>query len=68
MCAYSVVVDGYRNVPLQDWNNNNWGTLQEILQKVKDLDTKLGQKDCEDPSKQAWMRLVEKRLKKLEKE
>lgn len=49
-----------------DWTPNTWAQFKEILDKLKDLDAKLGLKDCEDESKGAWMKEVEKRLTELE--
>lgn len=40
--------------------------FKEIIRRLDDLDEKLGQPDCHDPAKAAWMREVEARLEKLE--
>jgi hypothetical protein len=40
--------------------------LQEILDRLKAIDTKLGDKDCEAPEKVAWFKAIEDRLKALE--
>ncbi len=40
--------------------------FKEILRRLEALDEKLGQPDCEDPAKAAWMRGVEDRLAMLE--
>jgi hypothetical protein len=37
------------------------------MQKMKELDEKLGLKDCEDPNKAEWMKEIENRVRKLEK-
>lgn len=67
MCAVSVVHDYFRdNTSPGQWTKSEYALLQEVLEKLTILDTKLGQPDCHDPAKAAWMREVEKRLKKLE--
>jgi len=48
------------------WTRPTWAQFKEILDKLKDLDTKLGLKDCEDPAKGEWMSRVEARLEQLE--
>ena len=78
MCAVSMVTDYYRqpgNLPFQwpqaapaalPWTPDAFSDLKEILKRVKDLDTKLGLPDCEDPKKAEWMKSIEDRLAKLE--
>jgi hypothetical protein len=53
--------------PTLPWNEDSFKLLQEIMEKMKKLDEKLGLPDCEDPKKAEWMESIEKRLKKLEK-
>jgi ubiquitin-protein ligase len=63
----SVIQDyGRTRVPAERWTPDAFAQLQEILLKVQALDTKLGEPNCEDPAKAAWMRGVEKRLAALE--
>jgi hypothetical protein len=67
MCAVSAVHDNYSiGVPLQQWTRPLFNEYQDIIARLDALDKKLGQKECEDPSKAAWMREVEKRLSALE--
>lgn len=40
--------------------------LKDVLTKLGEIDKKLGEPDCVDPAKEAWMREVERRLKELE--
>jgi hypothetical protein len=47
------------------WNNDSYKLLQEIMIKMKEMDEKLGLKDCEDPKKAEWMKSIEDRLTKL---
>lgn len=66
MCMVSVVFDYGKTIPQTSWTPDTWTQFQEILKRIEELDTKLDQPDCHDPSKAAWMREVEDRLKKLE--
>ncbi len=59
-------------IPWQDgapitlpWNKESFELLKEILKKVQELDTKLGMKECEDPSKVEWIKALEERISKL---
>ena len=67
MCMVSVVENygGTRVLPEQ-WDRSIFTEYQKILKLVAELDAKLGQSNCEDPSKGVWMRQVEKRLEALE--
>jgi hypothetical protein len=67
MCAVSAVHDNYHwNVPQQQWTQPLFNEYQDIIRRLDALDKKLGQKDCEDPSKAHWMAEVQARLSKLE--
>ena len=68
MCAVSVVYDYYRQhtTPLQ-WSLGDLNELREIIRRLDLLDAKMGQPDCHDPAKAAWVRTVEERLAELEK-
>lgn len=66
MCMVSVMSVAGGSVPLHDWTRPAFNEFQEILKRIDKLDTKLGQPDCVDPAKEAWMREVEERLSKLE--
>lgn len=66
MCVVSMVYDAVRTVPLDNWTRPAFTDFQEIIRRIERLDEKLGQKDCVDPAKAAWMREVEDRLRKLE--
>ena len=82
MCAVSFVGDHYFQRPQQGilpkpipwptfepripWTKDTWGELKTILQRLDDLDRKLGLAKCEDPKKLEWMKAVEKRLVTLE--
>jgi hypothetical protein len=49
------------------WTPEAYKLLQDIMERMKKLDEKLGLPDCEDPKKAEWMKSVEQRIKKLEK-
>src|SRR5690242_2287452 len=52
--------------PSLPWNQDSFKLLQEIMEKMKTLDEKLGLANCEDPNKAEWMKSIEERLKALE--
>lgn len=63
MCCVSVI-QAYmsQRVPLQTWTPTLYQEYQELIQKVAEMDKKLGQPDCDDPEKAAWMKKVEEYL------
>lgn len=50
------------------WTPETMQLMKEIMEKMKLLDSKLGLKDCEDPKKAEWMRSIEDRIAKLERQ
>jgi hypothetical protein len=66
MCMVSVVSDYGMTITPNTWTRDTFSEYQEILKRIGDLDAKLGQPDCVDPAKEAWMREVERRLSALE--
>jgi len=67
MCSVSVIYDyGRTQVPLTSWTRDSWVDFKDIIRRLEALDKKLGEPDCEDPAKAAWMREVEARLAALE--
>jgi hypothetical protein len=66
MCMVSVVMDYGRNIPQQQWTTPLWNDFSEVIRRLDALDKKLGEPECHDPAKAAWMREVEARLAKLE--
>ena len=48
------------------WTADTFQLLKEIMAKMKELDSKLGLKDCEDPKKAQWMKSIERRVEKVE--
>ena len=68
MCAVSVIQDYWRNTTNpQDWTRSAWIDYQEILNRLAELDRKMGQPNCEDSTKAEWMQEVERRLAELER-
>lgn len=66
MCTVSAMYDYGRNIPLKQWTKPGWTEYQELLEKARKFDEIMAQPDCHDPLKTAWIKDVEKRLKKLE--
>lgn len=67
MCMVSVVQQYAGTVvDAASWTRPLLTEYQEILARIERLDAKLGEPDCEDPAKAAWMRDVEARLALLE--
>lgn len=68
MCMVSVMSVAGSQVSIMDWTRPAFSEYQEILRRIEALDKKLGQPDCVDPAKEAWMTQVEERLSALERE
>jgi len=67
MCSVSVIHDYFQQRPAIKWDRDTLTEYQEIVRRLDALDKKLGEPPCDDPSKAAWMREVEKRLSLLER-
>lgn len=48
------------------WDRSTFEQYKDILKRLDALDQKLGQPDCVDPAKEAYMQEIENRLKALE--
>lgn len=67
MCSVSVIHDYWQNnTTPQQWTRPMLDEYQQIIKRLDKLDEALGQKDCIDPAKAAWMREVEERLAAIE--
>jgi tetrahydromethanopterin S-methyltransferase subunit G len=68
MCIQSVVMDYMkRRVPLDRWTPPAYQDFQELLRRIDKLDRDLGEPDCVDPVKAAYIKQIENRLAELEK-
>jgi len=70
VCMVSMVIDYARqrvepNIWIQQ--PQTYFDFKRLLEKIEELDRKLGEPECRDPAKAAWMREIEERLAKLEK-
>jgi hypothetical protein len=43
-----------------------WNEFLELVEKAKKFDEMVGEKDCIDPGKEAWMKRMEARMQALE--
>jgi hypothetical protein len=48
------------------WTFDTWIDYKKLIEDAKKIDEKLGEPNCEDPAKTAWMKEIEDRLKRLE--
>lgn len=66
MCVTSAIMQYGQTVPINSWTTISWQHYHELLEKARKWDELAAQPHCEDPSKEKWMKAVEKRLKELE--
>lgn len=59
MCAVCRLYDYGRSVPMDRWTVPAFLAFKRTEKDARDLDTALGDADCHDPAKAAWMRGVE---------
>lgn len=68
MCVVSLVVDASQ----RQWGNiSTWPApvvvdMSEVIQKLSEIDKKLGARDCYDPKKDEFLQALERRLKAVE--
>lgn len=55
-----------KGFPQDTWTPSLWAEFQNLLTKMREIDERLGLKDCEDAAKASWMADIEKRLSALE--
>lgn len=67
MCMLSVLT-GYGQARIADnaWSRQTWDAFKSVADQTAKLDEQLGEPDCIDPEKQAWMDRIEARLVALE--
>lgn len=49
-----------------DWTAEQIRKFLDLIKQAREFDKAIGDVDCEDPNKTAWMKDIEERLKKLE--
>lgn len=62
----SAISDYGGMIDASKWTKPILTEYQQILERLDNLDKKLGEPECHDPSKLAWMKAIEERLAKLE--
>ena len=69
MCVVSVVIGESRKQwgQIQNWPLQQASEMQQIIQKLAEIDKKLGARDCIDPVKEKFLADLDKRVKKLER-
>lgn len=55
MCMMSAVTGYGIGVPAQQWNPVTWAQFKALLDRVDKLDKALGEPECIDPAKDAWL-------------
>lgn len=67
MCAVSMIHDWAQALPMQSWNPITYQHYLDLIRRIEELDRKVGQPDCEDPAKAAFLKSIGDRLSNLEK-
>lgn len=67
MCMMSVLTGyGQTQVPGASWTPETWRQFRVVAENVDALDAALGEPECIDPGKDAWMQEMETRMQALE--
>lgn len=67
MCTVSVITDyGMQRFPQEYWTPQTWPTFKQLVKEAEVFDKATDQADCVDPEKDAWMKVIEARIEKLE--
>lgn len=66
MCVSSVVSGYGQQYPDLHWTKENWPPFRDLLEYAQRVDQQIGEPDCIDPDKEAWMKRIEERISKLE--
>lgn len=68
MCAISaVIMETERQFPpIQTWPLQPLQDLSEVLRRLDSIDKKMGAKDCHEAIKDAFMKKLDERIKRLE--
>ncbi len=67
MCAVSVILKYGSEVPVYKWTKEILDDYKALIEKAKEIDTKIGEPDCEDESKGKWIKEVEQKIEKRKK-
>lgn len=69
MCVVSVIIKESQAQwgGIQGWPLQQVSEMQQIIQKLAEIDRKLGAKDCIDPVKEKFLADLDKRVEALEK-
>lgn len=62
MCIVSMVMDGARTVPIEQWDQPKLDQLFITVESARKLDALTGQPDCEDPKKAAFLKRITTRV------
>lgn len=62
MCVISAVMNNIGQIPLHNWTLPAYKDLTQVLEAIRKLDEKLGQKDCVDLEKAKILERIEERL------
>lgn len=66
MCLISRVHDWGREIDHAKWTPEALTNFKKLLPAINQLDTQLGEPDCEDPTKSEWLRSMEQRFAEAE--
>jgi hypothetical protein len=60
MCAVCVLYAYAQKIPLELWTPQRLDAFKKTLQPTMDFDQLMGEPDCADPEKKAWLERVER--------
>ena len=62
MCAVSVLIAYAQRVSLDQWTLEQYRAFEYALEPTMDFDRAMGEPDCPDPEKKAWLDRVRKKF------
>lgn len=66
MCMVSLVLSHGQKIPDYEWTKVKLEKYKEAIEVVRELDEELGQPDCDNENKLAWLEDLEKRVNERE--
>jgi hypothetical protein len=66
MCIVSVITQYGMQYPPQHWNEQNWQPFKALLDQARIVDVRIGEPDCIDPEKKAWIERIDRQIAELE--